>query len=86
MDSIYIVKGVISYFYLHLQKNSPYIEEVSNHLNRLVELGFFERWRSNSLGNATMCDTLTKRLDSKQDTLTVLRMPHIGSTLALAAI
>ena len=49
-------------------------------------MGFFERWRSDSLRNATMCNTLGKKLDSKRETLTVLRMSHVGSTFALAAI
>ena len=49
-------------------------------------MGFFERWKAESLGNATMCDTLSKKLDSKQDTLTVLSISHVGSTFALAAI
>ena len=78
--------GVIACLYLPFQKNSPYIEEVSNQLYYLVQMGFFERWKAESLGNATMCDTLSKKLDSKQDTLTVLSISHVGSTFALAAI
>ena len=41
----------------YLQKNSPYIEEVSRHLNFLVEIRMFEKWKTDVLGNATMCNT-----------------------------
>ena len=65
------------------QKNSPYIEEVSRHLDFLVEIGMFEKWKADVLGNATMCNTLRKKLDSKQETLTVLSLSHVGTTFAL---
>ena len=68
---------------LFIQKNSPYIEEVNSHLQDLVELGFFQRWKAESLGNATKCDTLSKKLNSRQETLTVLNMSHVGSTFVL---
>ena len=62
------------------------MEEVSKHLHYLVEMGLFDRWRADSLGNATKCNTLTKKLDSKRDTLTVLSLSHVGSTFALTVI
>ena len=68
------------------QKNSPYIEEVSRHLDFLVEIGMFEKWKADVLENATMCNTLRKKLDSKQETLTVLSLSHVGTTFALAFI
>ena len=70
----------------YLQKNSPYIEEVSRHLNFLVEIGMFEKWKADVLGNATLCNTLRKKLDSKQETLTVLSLSHVGTIFALAFI
>ena len=62
------------------------MEEVSKHLHYLVEMGLFDRWRADSLGNATKCNTLTKKLDSKRDTLTILSLSHVGSTFALTVI
>ena len=73
-------------FDLNLQKNSPYIEEVNRHLYYLGEMGLFDKWMAESLGNATKCDTLRKKLDSKGDTLTVLSLSHVGSTFALTII
>ena len=49
-------------------------------------MGFFERWRAQSLGNATKCDTLAKKLASKQDKITIISMLHVGSTFALLVI
>ena len=49
-------------------------------------MGLFEKWKADVLGNATMCNTLRKKLDSKQETLTVLSLSHVGTTFALAAI
>ena len=46
----------------------------------------FEKWKADVLGNATMCNTLRKKLDSKQDTLTVLTLSHVGSTFAILVI
>ena len=46
----------------------------------------FEKWKADVLGNATMCNTSRKKLDSKQDTLTVLILSHVGSTFALLVI
>ena len=46
----------------------------------------FEKWKADVLGNATMCNTLRKKLDSKQDTLTVLSLFHVGSTFAIVVI
>ena len=49
-------------------------------------MGLFDKWMAESLGNATKCDTLRKKLDSKGDTLTVLSLSHVGSTFALTMI
>ena len=49
-------------------------------------MGLFDKWMAESLGNATKCDTLRKKLDSKGDTLTVLSLSHVGSTFALTII
>ena len=49
-------------------------------------MGLFEKWKADVLGNATMCNTLRKKLDSKQETLTVLSLSHVGTTFALVAI
>ena len=68
------------------QKNSPYIEEVSNHLYDLVELGFFDVWRSESIPYASKCDTLAEKLDSKQEKITVLNMSYLGSTFVLTVV
>ena len=46
----------------------------------------FEKWKADVLGNATMCNTSRKKLDSKQDRLTVLILSHVGSTFALLVI
>ena len=46
----------------------------------------FEKWKADVLGNATMCNTLRKKLDSKQDTLTVLSLSHVGTIFALLVI
>ena len=46
----------------------------------------FEKWKADVLGNATMCNTLRKKLDSKQETLTVLSLSHVGSTFALMVV
>ena len=46
----------------------------------------FEKWKADVLGNATMCNTSRKKLDSKQDTLTVLSLSHVGSIFALLVI
>ena len=46
----------------------------------------FEKWKADVLGNATLCNTLRKKLDSKQETLTVLSLSHVGTIFALAFI
>ena len=46
----------------------------------------FEKWKADVLGNATMCNTLGKKLDSKQETLTVLSLSHVGTIFALTII
>ena len=49
-------------------------------------MGLFEKWKADVLRNATMCNTLSKKLDSKQETLTILSLSHVGSTFALTVI
>ena len=49
-------------------------------------MGLFEKWKADVLRNATMCNTLSKKLGSKQETLTILSLSHVGSTFALLVI
>ena len=46
-------------------------------------MGLVNQWVRDSVGNATKCDTLSKMIDSKKGTLTILNLSHVGSSFVL---
>ena len=49
----------------------------------LVDMGLVNKWVRESVGNAAMCDTLGKMIDSKVDLLRISSLSHVDSSFVL---